>query len=454
MRGRRHHSLIIAAPRAAVLTALVLAGGCEATPPADIRSALEVVFGEDEIILSLSPNEVAQGGVEALPMVLEWEFGSTELEALGSIADIRFHRGTGLVIADGVVDQVLVLDEPAATPERVVGPGPGPGEVGPIQAALSTGSHIVVWGGSRARTFQVFEENGTPRASVPTPVPGDWTFPLFRHPPVRWEPQQMTIEYTSDRLVRLDAEHFIHILQDDERRKPSGGVGIPIEDLWTSAILYDLDGQVLVTLARYPAPRTRYTADHGSWTVQDLYAGRLRVSGSEHHIAVTHGDSAHVRVIPRDADGRTRWIRWRSFRPALEPDAVEHQVEIGLAQALADDPGFAEIYHTAPRSRRRREISEMVRYLDYTPDLAPEISNLWSDGPCIFIAGFDYEDSYDGTSSQIIGINTETGEYQISTIESALFRIRDVKQGRVLVTTRTRDGAWGIHVYKHGLPCH
>jgi len=235
----------------------------------------------------------------------------------------------------------------------------------------------------------------------------------------------------------------------------SRGVGAPIEALWTSAILYDLDAQVQDTIARYPAPRTRYTEDHGTWTVQDLYAGRLRVSGSEHHIALTHGDSAHVGIVPRDLTDRpTRWIRWQSFRPPLGDDAVQHQVDAGLELALAEDPAFAELYRRESRATRRREISEMFDYLNYIPDLAPEITNVWSDGTCVFLSGFRYPDSFDGTSSRMVGIDLETEAYEVLTVDLPLFRIRDMHRGRVLVTTRTDDGAWGVHVYSHGLSCH
>lgn len=247
--------------RAVQVLALLVVGACESTPP-PIPSVLEVTFGEDEITLSLSPNEIAEGPAASRPMELEWEFRSIELEWLGSIADIRLHGDRGLVIADWTSPQIVLVEGPDSPPEQIVGPGPGPGETGALHAILSTGSHVVGWRAGLSPAFQVFEGDGTPRASVPTSVSGDWTFVLFRAPPAGWEPQQMTVEYTSTRLVRLDADHFIHILQDDERRKPNPGLDVPIEDIWTSAILYDLDGQVKDTLARYPAPRTRYTRLH------------------------------------------------------------------------------------------------------------------------------------------------------------------------------------------------
>ncbi|CAN5682999.1 hypothetical protein BH23GEM11_BH23GEM11_01480 [soil metagenome] len=440
-------------PIAALL--LVLAAACEASSPSLAPAAVEVEFGPHEITLSLSPNEIADGPVKSRPMSLEWGFRSVEIEALGSIADIRLHGDQGLVIADWMSPQILLLHGPGSSPERIVGRGPGPGETGLLYSVLSTGSHIVGWGASSSRAFQVFQEDGTPRATVPIPVPGDWTFVLFRRPPVPWEPHQMTAEYTSERLARLDAEHFIHILQDDERRKDSAGMGVPIEDLWTSAILYDLDGQVQDTLARYPAPRTRYAEGHHGLPVQDMYAGRLRISGSDHHLAATHGDSAYVRIIPRNSTpGPDRWIRWRSFRPPLGADAVQHQVDLAFDLAFASDPEFVRMWRQESRARQRRELSDYFDELNHIPEAAPEVTKLWSDGTCVFLAGFRYTDSYDGTSSTIIGINLADDTHEVLTVSQPRFRIRDMHRGRVLVTTREDDDTWGVHVYRHGMSCH
>jgi hypothetical protein len=434
--------------------ALLLTGGCGPAQPPVESFVLEVEFTAEEITLSHSPNEIAKGLASSRPMELEWEFGSLDLESVGSIGDIRLHGDKGLVIADGISDQVLLLDGPGTTPRHIVGPGPGPGETGLVYAVLSTGSHIVTWGASLSRAFQVFEEDGAPRASVPIPVPGDWTFALFRHPPMVWEPVQMTVEYISDRLVRLDSDHFVHILQDDERRKPNAGVGVPIEDLWTSAILYNLDAEVVDTIARYPAPRTRYTEIHGTWTAQDMYAGRLRVSGSEHHVAVTHGDSAHVRIVPRDPTGETiRWIRWPSFRPPLGPDAVQYQADLQFDIAMVRDPGFVLLWRQASRARRAREMALNFDRLNVIPDAAPEIMNIWSDGSCVFLSGFMYPDSYDGTSSRILGIDLSNETHEVLEVEQPMFRIRDVHRGRVLVTMRAYDDTWSIQVYRHGLRC-
>ncbi len=77
--------------------------------------------------------------------------------------------------------------------------------------------------------------------------------------------------------------------------------------------------------------------------------------------------------------------------------------------------------------------------------------SLWSDGSCVFLAGFWYPDSFDGTSARVVAIDLETEAYEVLTVDQPLFRIRDVYRGRVLVTTRTDDAAWEVHVYRHGL---
>lgn len=431
----------------------LLTGACEEPPPPAEPLAFAVTFGDHEITLTHAPNEIAEDPVESRPMELVWEFRSLELESVASIGDIRLHGDDGLVISDWLSPQILLYDRSGLPPKRIVREGPGPGETSRLFAVLSTGSHIVGWGTGDERAFLTFRDDGTPRATIPTPVEGDWRFIFFRDPPMAWERTQMTVEYTSDRLVRLNADHFIHILQDNEQLRPNPGADVPIEDLWTSAILYDLDGQVLDTLARYPAPRTRHTAD-GMRTVQDLYAGRLRISGSAHHLAITHGDSAHVRIEPRDpADGTNRTIRWTSFRPPLGPDAVQHQVDTSLDQALMDSPEFVEMWRGASAATRRRELSTYFDDLNYIPDLAPELTRVWSDGTCVFLSGFRFPDSYDGTSARMVGIDLEAETYEILMVDQPLFRIRDISRGRVLVTTRTDDSAWGVHVYEHGLLC-
>lgn len=398
----------------ATLTVLI---GCEEeTLPSgsveDLEATIVESAGVNILILSHTLAEVAAGETRLAliePDLLVGEAGDEHGVWFGAIADIASLGGGEFAVLDHMQAQVALIDSVGRLVSTVGREGDGPGEFRWPWSLTTVGEALVIRDGRRA--FTIFS-GGRVRAVAAAEPEGDWFAPMFRMPTMDLAGFQMGPEDVTRRLQPFDSTSFVHMLQANESAEFNFSDPTEFRDgIPTVLIRYDLDGQVIDTLAELTGPPTYVlrVETRSIIYVQPLFAGRPVWATGDGWYAIGHGDSTEVVVRENDGNVLLRIRTPRRRRPVTEDDRIA-VADWHLARTFVpkNSYGMSRLRSGGQDVLRSNREATLSRIFHHYADSIPMITGLYGSGDCLYLSGFRPEDWHDGTSLSWVVIDVRS----------------------------------------------
>lgn len=305
--------------------------------------------------------------------------------------------------------------------------------------------------------FHVFDRSGIFRTSSGPPVPGDWNAPGFRRPLLWTHGVQQGPENVQRRLRAHGDSAFIHLIEDSEHEI------YRTEDArdrrrMSFLVRYSLDLSIQDTVAALDAIPLIPGRPHGIGNAlpdfwEPLFSPRNLFATGDGWVALTHGDSASVRILTDGDPSLLSAVRWPRERVAVSDRDKDAVVGWTLLHALRDDREFAEAWRRASRSFRRSRLQEQRdEWLRYSA-WVPEVTALFGAGDCLFLTGYRPEDFVDGTSASLVAVNLRSGRVSVRRLLGEGEALYDVGHERAVTTFRDPSAEYVVRVYEHGVEC-
>lgn len=403
------------------------------------------------IRLSASPNSIAAGRYETETLRADLRLGGRD-SGFGHVSDVAVYGDGRIAVLDRMARHVKVFS-PAGQPLQVLGgAGSGPREFRDPWVLAAAGGHLVTWDNNPNKLFTVFGPTGTPRATTRPPIVGDWFHLPFRGPRI-WQnwPYQTPAEDVTRRVAVLDDTTWLVFVQDDERLAAWENEPFPYEEPPVRLVQFDLDLNVIDTLAALNAPpslvREKRIRDYSSYS-QPLFSARPLFATGDGWFAVGHGDSSaiHVHTSNGESMAVVRWAR-DTLRISREHRLAVARWYVG-EHLVKDIPEFAERWEGYSEAERQAVIRDAASGSWAFSDTAPTMKALYGDGDCLWLAGFQPLDYIDGTALTWIGINLRLpGRLRVVRIPRRGSRVRTLRAGAVFTSYRDALGVTYIERY-------
>jgi hypothetical protein len=433
--------------RSTTLTALLVASAACSGTDVDLPLTISTrVTGDTTIVsLSVSVNEITGRAHETEMATLAWQVGGGDDAPFFRIADTRFAPGDEVVVADGGNYTIIIFDADGSPVRRMGREGRGPGEFKGIRAVVPVGTGLVVWQVNSLPVFTAFSAAGGVLATAPPPMPGDWNQINFRQPSI-YDLRQSGPEDVPMRLRRESDSTFLHVIGITEDPDSSRYDSLPM-----FLTRYTVELTLVDTVARLNGPpATRGTAPPSFippfiWPA--FAATPLWTNGNGW---IAFGDHSEGRITVEHHDGRIVRIEWpHNIEPVTDADRL-HFANWDLEDSQLQDSDFAERIREMPRSEVEEMMNQYAKEMppEWLPERRPAATAMFGAGSCLFVAGFNADDSRDGRSRTWIVLDVAEPTY-LGTIQIPArgVRVRDFSTGAALVTAMDEYGDWLLEKY-------
>jgi hypothetical protein len=386
--------------------------------------------------LSHSPNQISEGF--GLPEVVAPRFvvGGADSDIL-SIEDIAALGGGRIAIADGLANRIVLVGPDGGVDGFLGREGDGPGEFrSPYVVEASPSELLVVDATGRVSTFSRPDLSFISRTIQP--VPGDWAFLGLRRPFSRWDRQkrQVTIEDITRRYQGYYKGGFLFQVQDDERHVPPG---FPFSEPPVSLIKTDRSFTSFDTLSVLVGPPSmrldQSSLERYPGFTQQTFASRPSWTTGTGWTAVGHGNQNEIQIWCGETTKPCALIRWSPHRRPLRQDEKEAHVEwlFRYEMAIAEGDHLGRLRNLSNREkeslvRRQIEIMEFA-------DSVPHVTDMRGVGNCLFLTGFNPEDTYRGVSATWVAIHlSERRIAAVFRVPGIGRRVREIGDGFLYAT--------------------
>lgn len=443
--------MLIAKPVGRLAMCSLLVTACSEGVASTSRTVVRQTDSYLRIELSESPTSMAHSQNELQIPTADLLIGGVEA-GFEEIADVKA-SADGFAVLDRRAANLIGYDFSGIERWRVGREGEGPGEYKAAAAFTLFGDSYVIWD---IRSNTAFTIMGSTRAVLATAVPqidGDWTRIAFRNPKVFADGYQMGPSDITRRLQPFTDSLFIH---ENRAREQQGSDGEAA--LSTHLVVYSSRGVPVDTLITLTGPRTSRDLSKPGFVnyeyIEAFYSARpLWDSFMDGYLAIAHGDSSSA-VVLRGGD-TLAVVDWpRSRVEITEADRLANANWEADVQ-LWSSSDFGDSWLRLPKFARNRILN---RYVESHPEWFahehPQVAALYAAGRCIFLAGSNARDAYDGTSLTWWVIDVFSGEDVVLRLPRRGTRVRDVSATHIYTTFRDSDGVWYVERYPiEGISC-
>lgn len=418
-----------------------------------LTATMRVEAGVPVLTLSHPLNEIAEQDGMVDTLAADLELGGAESDLL-HVTDVAAFPDGRFVVLDKLAVAIR-LYAPDGTLLKILGrKGQGPLEFGRPRAIAIVGGRMVVWDGSGAKVFTVFDTAGIVTATTTTPIAGDWMAMGLRGVRHGYDPPGLQpTEDLTRRIGGLGSDHFLFQIQPDEILATARGEPFPLEAPPVYLVRFDLSASVVDTVAEFVGPpnvlrpdipRVRGVYPHYN---QPIFSPRPVWAASDDWLAVGSGDSNAIDV--KDLSGRTILrVEWpRDARGISDADRLRYadlriQEEVDKAGDLDEKRQLNSF--GARREARKRIAFELWPF----SEVRPQITAAFATGACLWLSGFDPADAPSGEALTWVGINVAKKRVEtVFRIPRNAATVREIARNGVYVRYLDADGVSRMERY-------
>ncbi|MGQ0814883.1 MAG: 6-bladed beta-propeller [Gemmatimonadota bacterium] len=432
----------------AVLCVIVALAGCDARVSGHTALVADVrkTGAGTEVNLRPSLDSIARNAVPVDTLHSDWSTRANN--DFGHIADVAaWHNGRFAVLDR--LNQTIVIFAANGTKLRQFGrKGKGPGEITDPLAIEALADGLIVWDGATT-VFTHFDTLGSVVATATAPIEGDWRPNVRRSSTFRLEhPLSAPWEDVTRRLRVWSDSEFVHQIQLDERGVTRGDARLkapPMQIVRYSPALHVRD-----TVWKTVAPPSLPLLGGNYAFQQPVYGARPLWTTGTGWWAQAPADSNHVDLRFDSGPGMRIRLHESNDRPSLK-SLKRKYAEWYIAENVMrfSPPQHKNLIQSLSWWRRRKQTNELGRVIAFA-DRAPLITALFGRGQCLFITGFNEDDTPDGTARTLLVLDVRTLRPLAVYAGDIGHRIREVSEAHVFTTYRDADNV--VQLERFALP--
>ena len=427
---------------------LTLAAGCEGPAGHQSPRMADVKSSGRSVDLGDLVTNVAAGNYRL--DTLHATVSLQDESAPGFVADVAEIENGNFAVLDRINCAVVIYNQAGQRIREFGRKGEGPGEYSQPYALTSIGrGRLVVWDAHATKTFTVVDTLGVVHATAGRQVGGDWLAAVSRSSLYRLEyPFTAPWEDLTRRLAVDTSVGFTFYLQDDERDRRLQKASLSEHGV---ILRFDSVAHLVDTLAAVAAPPSRPDAKRPMTFEQPVHAGRPLWAVGQEWWALGHGDSSRITVYNADDDS-TIELHLRKERTAISDDDKEAYVRWHISEVV-NKTGTARTRSllNAMSFLGRRKMTRAMTEGTWFANDRPLLTAMFAAGNCLWLSGFNANDSPEGVSRSWLAVHRRTGKpIAAVTLPLPAVRIREISKTAAFTTHRSDDGV--VILQRHSLP--